>query len=100
MTFLKRKGEELNENLKNMMNEVVKEAFGSLDSITNIDGEQIRGLRAANDSLNSFYDLVEEHCKVMDEMTNQLERIQYELRDVNKRLTAIEEAGKKKEAEA
>lgn len=98
MTFLRKSGEELNENLKKMMNEVVKDAFGSLDSITEIDGEQIRGLRAVNESLNSFYNLVEEHCKAMDEMSNQLDKIQYELKDVNRRLTALEEAGKEEKA--
>ena len=97
MTFLRSKGDDFNENLKKMMNEVVKEAFGSLDSITDIDGEQIRGLRAANNSLNSFYDLVEEHCKVMDEMYDKLDGIQLELKAVNRRLTALEEAKKGEE---
>lgn len=67
----------------------VKQGYSSLDSIVNMDNDTIEGLRSVNELINETQEYYVEQAKAMEAMSDQLDRLQRQMKEMNSNMNLL-----------
>lgn len=93
---MRKKAEDLIEKVKRMINQIIKENL-SIDSIAELDSEDLNTIREANDLMESSYELALDQIDVIENIDSRVEEIRTDVIEINRKLDIILEKMQEKE---
>ena len=86
---LKYKAECMFSKISETINLAVKQGYGSLDSIVNIDNDTLEGLRSVNEMINKAQEYFVKQAEELDSMGDQLDRLQRQMTEMNSKMEIL-----------
>lgn len=86
---LKYKAEIMFDKISETIDLAVKQGFSSLNSIAHMDNDTIEGLRSVNETIKETQEYFIEQAKAMDDMGDQLDRLQRQMNEMNSNMKLL-----------
>lgn len=89
MSLLKFKAEAVFNRVNDTVNLLVKQGYGSLEQIANMDSDDLEGLKSVNELLNESQEYFVKQAEELDNMSDKLEDLQKQMKEMNSKIELL-----------